>query len=308
MQRKGKHMSFEIIPYGGWQHNARLSDGNVELIVTLDVGPRIIRYGTVGGPNVFGEMPDQRGGCGEQEWMLRGGHRLWISPESASRSYELDNEPVQWEEVEGGVRAVQPPGPHTGIAKKLEVCLDENGVVTVHHELENAGKKPFDCAVWALSVMTTGGTAILPLPKKVPHGESFLHNQEWSIWPYSYMNDPRLTLGARYLRLRQDPQVQRPFKIGVAHRLGWVGYAVRGHLFVKHFSYDPGAKYPDGGVNFETFTNEGILELESLSPLETLQPGDTAVHHERWGLFTDVPECSTEDDLDAQVASRAAHL
>ena len=35
--------------YNGWQNCYRVSNGQIELIVTGDVGPRIIRFGFVGG-------------------------------------------------------------------------------------------------------------------------------------------------------------------------------------------------------------------------------------------------------------------
>src|SRR6516225_11433579 len=40
---KGK-VSVEKVEYKGWKNNLRLSNGEAELIVTLDVGPRIISY------------------------------------------------------------------------------------------------------------------------------------------------------------------------------------------------------------------------------------------------------------------------
>jgi hypothetical protein len=52
----------EKIEYKGWRNCYRVSNGEVELIVTSDVGPRVIRFGFVGGQNVFKEFPDQLGG------------------------------------------------------------------------------------------------------------------------------------------------------------------------------------------------------------------------------------------------------
>ena len=53
---------------------------------------------------------------------------------------------------------------------------------------------------------------------------------------------------------RQDPR-RGPNKIGIAHRPGWVAYLREGLLFVKRFAFREGATYPDGGVNFETYSN-----------------------------------------------------
>ena len=43
----------EKIEYKGWHNCYRVSNGEVELVVTGDVGPRIIRFGFVGGQNLL---------------------------------------------------------------------------------------------------------------------------------------------------------------------------------------------------------------------------------------------------------------
>jgi hypothetical protein len=65
----------EKTPYGGWNNCLRLSDGSLELVVTIDVGPRIIRLGVPGGQNLFKEFDDQMGKTSGTEWM-----KLWWSP------------------------------------------------------------------------------------------------------------------------------------------------------------------------------------------------------------------------------------
>jgi len=51
-----------------------------------------------------------------------------------------------------------------------------------------------------------------------------------------------------------------------------VAYQLGDCLLVKCFQWIEGATYPDGGVNFETFSNEQMLEVETLGPLVTLKP------------------------------------
>src|SRR5438034_11384259 len=82
-----KSVTVEEVPYGGWRRNLRLANGDAELIVTLDVGPRVIRYAAPGAPNLLGEAADQLGRAGEPGWMPRGGHRLWTAPEDPTRTY-----------------------------------------------------------------------------------------------------------------------------------------------------------------------------------------------------------------------------
>src|SRR5258708_7308482 len=71
----------EKINYKGWPNSYRVSNGQVELVVTADVGPRIIRYGFIGGQNLFKEFTEQLGKSGEKDFQLRGGDRVWKAPE-----------------------------------------------------------------------------------------------------------------------------------------------------------------------------------------------------------------------------------
>ena len=293
------------VAYNGWKNNVRLANADVELIVTTDVGPRIIRFGFIGEDNVFTEMPGQQGGAGEKQWMIRGGHRFWIAPEEAPKTYELDNAPVRVEEIPGGVRTLQAPGPLSGIAKTMEITLSpDTNRARIVHTLTNASSKPATLAPWALSVMKAGGMAIIPLPRKIPHTDRLTHNQEWSLWGYTDFSDPRWSLGGRYIFFRHDA-ARGPNKLGIAHREGWVGYQLGPYLFVKRFAWTAGAVYPDGGVNFETFANEDFLEIESLGALVTLAPGDTTTHVEEWSLHRNPAGCAGEDDADTHVRPRA---
>jgi len=297
--------TIETVPYRGWKRNIRLSNGRVELIVTREVGPRIVRFGFIGARNVFGELPEQMGGAGEKEWMIRGGHRLWVAPEEAPKSYELDNAPVEIRKIPGGIRTIQSPGPLTRVQKTMAITMAERrNEVTVVHRLINKSRKPITLAPWALSVMALRGVAIIPLPVKIPHTACLTNNQNWSIWGYTDFSDPRWTFGALYLLFRQDPK-RGPNKVGIAHRPGWIGYWRAGTLFIKRFAFKEGATYPDDGVSFETFANERLLEVESLGPLVTLRPGRSAVHTETWSLHRNVPACRTEADIDKYVAPLA---
>ena len=52
-------VTIEKVPYAGWPNCYSLSNGDVELIATTDVGPRIIHCGFVGSQNLFVEIADQ---------------------------------------------------------------------------------------------------------------------------------------------------------------------------------------------------------------------------------------------------------
>jgi hypothetical protein len=123
------------------------------------------------------------------------------------------------------------------------------------------------------------------------------------FWPYADFADPRYTFGTNAVLLRQV--ADRPAtKIGLGNPLGSVGYLNAGTLFIKRFGFQKGAKYPDLGSNFETFTNGDMLELETLSPLVRIGSGESVEHEERWELVTGVGEVKTLEDAAREVLPR----
>src|ERR1039458_2960471 len=133
-------VKIEKTSYQGWPNCYRISNGVVEAIVTGDVGPRVIRYGFVGGQNLFKEFKEQLGKSGEPEWQARGGHRLWIAPEDPVKSYAPDNGPVAIELHGGGIVCTGGVEALTGMEKKITVKMAPSGTaVGLIHELRNSG-------------------------------------------------------------------------------------------------------------------------------------------------------------------------
>src|SRR5512136_1129783 len=117
------------ISYGGWKNCLKLIGDGLELVVTLDVGPRVIRLGVPGSQNLFKEFDDQMGKTSGTEWMSFGGHRLWHAPEVFPRSYAPDFDPVEHEWKDNVLRLVQKTEPGTGIQKEIEISIQDE---TVH--------------------------------------------------------------------------------------------------------------------------------------------------------------------------------
>ena len=81
------------------------------------------------------------------------------------------------------------------------------------------------------------------------------------------------------------PRYTKPIKLGFDLNCGTVYYCLNGDIFCKRFDTAlPGGSYPDGGCAFETYTNENMIEVESLSELKTVKAGETAVLTESWSL------------------------
>jgi hypothetical protein len=310
--RKGK-LTVEKVEYKGWKNNLKLSNGDAELIVTLEVGPRVLSYRLADGKNVFKEYDNQLGKSGESTWMIRGGHRLWASPEDPARTYVPDNGPVAFAELgPGAVRLTPAPEAGVGLQKEMDVKLEPSGSrVTVVHRIRNVGKAPTDVAPWALSVMNGGGVEVIPLPPKRPHpgdakkatAADFGPDLRLALWSYTDLQDSRFHFGSRAITLRHDPH-KGATKIGLSHKVGYVAYLNAGTLFVKRFDHQEGKHYPDLGVNYETFSSQDMVEMESLGPLARLAPGEAVEHTEHWELVPNVQDFKDEAELDANILSR----
>ena len=92
-----------------------------------------------------------------------------------------------------------------------------------------------------------------------------------------------------------------PQKIGVFDSDGWAAYANKNALFVKQTPIQFDGVYPDLGANFEVFTNDQILEVESLGPLEMIPPKGMIDHLESWTLFDNVPQPENEEDVEKYI-------
>jgi hypothetical protein len=96
-------------------------------------------------------------------------------------------------------------------------------------------------------------------------------------------DDSGLLVRDDFILLHASPDLP-PAKLGYAGTVGWLAYWLDGILFRKRFELKPGAIYPDGGCNTETYCNNRDVELESLGLLETLVSGATTHLTETWEL------------------------
>jgi len=273
-----------------------IRNDDAELLITTDVGPRILRYRLLpDGENLFKTYEKDLGGQNEFEWKLRGGHRLWIAPEDNSLTYVPDNVAIPWEqEADLTATFLNPAAPPWSMEKSLQVSLDSHGSRAVLvHQITNRSEQALAIAPWALTVMRPGGFMLTPQPPLGEHPRDLLPNRRWILWPYTDPGDPRWRYSEKFLGLRQEHSADvKPIKMGLGTEEGCAIYVHGNTVFYKSFDFDADATYPDFGCNFETFTDANMLEVESLGPLVSLEPEQTVEHREEWKLMTldDVPD------------------
>jgi hypothetical protein len=211
-----------------------------------------------------------------------GGHRLWLSPETFERTYIPDDGPVGITEEDGSFTFTQPADPHYGIQKSIQIRLAaDTAQVELVHTIVNGGDQPLTGAAWTITQLQAGGTAILP---QVQEDTGFLPNRSLALWPYTDLRSPHIHWGNRYHFVTSDMQ-SGMLKIGFPNPRGWLAYWLDGVLFVKRAAYDPSAAYYDFGSSHECYCSPRFLELETLSGMTALAPGESLDHTETWDLY-----------------------
>ncbi len=289
-----------------WGRCIALRNELVELVIPLEIGPRVIRYGFRDGKNQFAEFPAQKADPDLGKWHSFGGHRLWHGPEDIVRTYLPDNDPVRIEASDSAIIIQQKLETPTLLQKEMEIHLDPNSThVQIIHRILNQSLFEVQLAVWAVSVMDTGGRAILPLPARGGHDENLRAQTSLNLWAYTDLQDPRWQFGQKYITFQQNPANSLPQKIGLSRSAGWLAYLNGGQAFLKKCGYVENWAYPDEGSALEIYADHKCVELESLSPLTTIEPGGCAELVEDWYLLKGIEMDADENALD-QILKLAA--
>ena len=221
------------------------------------------------------------------DFHFRGGHRLWHSPEAMPRTYVPDTGEVTIIDLPDGVILEMQTEAGTGIRKRIEIHLVvDKPSVTLTHTLINDGLWAVELAPWAITQFRLGGTAILPQAVGNVDAAGLLSNRQISLWPYTRINDPRLSLRDDFIIFHAEALLP-PFKIGYFNPHGWMAYWLDGVLFRKTFETQIGLPYPDNNCNAELYCGDRFIELESLAPLTKLEPNASVMHIEIWDIFSD---------------------
>lgn len=266
----------------------KLENEHVSLWITKSLGPRIIGLSAFGGKNMLAVLPNAKYEFpGQEDYYFRGGHRLWYSPEQPETTYIQDNSPVRVEEIDDGIKLIQPVDPPSYVQKSFRIRLsDTRAEVEIEHSLTNLGDNSINLAPWAVTQLRPGGVGIFPQQTSVDDEYGFWPNRQIILWPYTNINSPYIHWGNEAVTIDANMN-DGALKIGFPNPDGWLAYALQDRLFVKRAQYDPDAKYLDRGASSQIYCCETFIELETLGPHTTLESGDSVVHEETWEIYQD---------------------
>jgi hypothetical protein len=272
-------MKIQVVPHRHWSEVYCCSVGELELLVVTSIGPRIMSLRLNGGDNLLYEDGT---GFSVEAWRLYGGHRFATAPE-CDASYTPDNDQCEVDVAEHRLR-IRPPTSVLGLEKTLEIGPSlEGGGFEIRHVLTNTGTKPWKGAAWAITCVPAIGRVIVPLSPQAQGTSTPFRFWEGSKEACAMAGRPQWQAYENHLLIK-PPGVKG--KVGLYSDQGRLAHVQSGFVFLIESRGAGGAMdYPDEGCNVEVFTCRDFLELETLSPLQSLLPGESLVHLQAWRVW-----------------------
>jgi hypothetical protein len=265
--------------YHGWADSYFLSNEKAEVVVVPAIG-RVMQFGFLGEEGVFWEnraLDGQAPNWNAKEWINFGGDKTWPAPEADWSKYTRRKEwrpppafdalPLEARVSQNDLVLTSPVDPYYGIRTERRVQLDPTQpVLTITTTYERVRGEPSNVSVWVITQLKEPEKIFVPR-----RSESRLTNGYTLLIPKA---PPSLRVEKDWVSLNREPQAAH--KIGAdAGALLWVG--PKHALLIESRHVSGAADYPDGGNSKEVYTNPDPLkyiELETLSPLVRLKPGE----------------------------------
>lgn len=243
--------------------------------IATEFGPRITSLRLGNGPEQLAKLNPEVAITHESRiYRFHGGHRLWASPEDPPITYAPDDHKCRVTETDDAV-LVTAPADAAGLVKEMRVSVDGDSLL-IDHRIATDGAA-LRLAPWAITQLPLGGTAFAPLigGETAPSANRYL-----VMWPYTSIEDRRVTLSDDVLEIEAGEGPQLKFGVGPAP--GKLGYFRDGVVFLKEIEAAHDRTVPDFGSSGQVYVGQGFCELESVGGLAELSDGIEAVLRERW--------------------------
>lgn len=279
-------MELTEMEYENFGRCIRIQNGMIDCIVTIEKGPRMVRFGFIGEKNILYTDPErkykrQSDSCAAELeknafYYLYGGHRLQLC--QTPQVNFADNSPVVYSVSEEGVTFIPPKLKQMEIQLSYEILMGEEAHdIMIVHTAKNCSKEPMVFALLPATAVEGSGVAVVPQSHQDHPGRP---DRTLNLWPDTDIGDKRIFYGNRFLAVRQEPGNEKPLRIGTNNFPGWIAYAGTGFTLVKRFVATPQAAYPDSGSSTEIRLTPDFAELCTLSPMYQVKPGETVKHVE----------------------------
>lgn len=304
-------LEIKEIDYKNFGKCVLLTNGIIGVVVTIDFGPRVIEFGFCDKENLFYQdtkrtckiEPDS-GVNSEQTFYYYGGHRLWLSTERPAKAVLPDNAPVVYSILPESVRFSAPRQKGSNFQTGFEIFMGEDtSDIMVVHTAKNTAKEAQPCGLWPITMLKGEGVVILP--QNSDTSDHCRPNRAVVLWPGTEIHDERLFIGNRFLTICKTSEDKAPLKIGCNNILGWAAFVAPHYTFIKRYVHDVQAVYPDFGSSCEVDCQKDFVEIQSMSPMYRVEPGQEIKHVENLSLYQ-TPNCvnpNNEEDIQRYISN-----
>ncbi len=289
----------------GWNGAYVFSNGIIKSAVYPQLGGRIMQY-DLGDESLLWVNPNQTGRQPQDggEWINFGGFKNWPAPQA---QWDWPPPPlldggeytptVVEQTVDSIVFFLEGPVEQntsaSGLRFNREMRFYENtSRVRIEQRLLNVSCDQTEWSVWDITQVLAGD------------GQNSDHTDYWAYFPrasshsvdsYFFLQDeesmrPQLKPGHSE-GIDAFAYSGRGGKIGITTDEGWIAYVNErsGTAYIKKTTIEPNADYPDQQSMFQIYStnasgNQTYIEIEALSPIRDIQPGDSAVYTVDWYL------------------------
>jgi hypothetical protein len=289
-----------LIHYNGWPDSIQIENAETVLIVVPAIG-RIMHYQIKNHKNVLwqdrlldGQLIPEEGTSyddGPPKWFNFGGDKVWPTEQSEfpkingfawPPDYYFDGSRHQFEILPDGVRMTSPVSRFCGARVIRTIRLDAAGSgVRIEQSLEKVSLvhskdvEPIEFTIWSVTQVQNPKRILVPINPKSQFAAGYY------TFPNRYKVSDNFSTGdgvGSFIPSRKFPQ-----KIGVDSG-NWLAAVWDDQVFAQFFKMDDKGRYPDGGLPVEVYTSPRYTELELLSPLKSLKPGESIHYSIRWEL------------------------
>lgn len=238
------------------------------------------------------------------DWWNWGGDKSWPAPQGWSTEDEwpgppdpiLDAGEYDAEGAPDGLscRMVSRPDPRTGLQVSRWVRLDASrATMTVHTTMVNVSDRPRTWACWTVTQVEVEGPA-----RGATVRVGYEHDAPEPVVMFSPLGTPRVSeWHSDHVVIPVEDVVG---KLGFPGATGWIEFRSGDLALRQSFAVEPDAGYPDGGSRVELWMqypteqplaslqglslDARLVELECLSPLRQLAPGEETSLEVEWAF------------------------
>lgn len=279
-------MDYETTTFDGLEAIEILTT-EARMVIITGMGPRIAFWGKLGQENLLYWKNDD---LGREKWLLKGGHRVWVTrpgADEAEDAYAEDNTPCEIVESAHSISIIGGIHPLYKIQRGIEVQVIDESSLKVTSFLKNQGPMLYSGGVWAPTCIDPSG------------GKEFgivLGNRKLSwdlvkmVIPRAFgghtsrINDDQIAFNEDFMLIRPNG-IESKRMVMAPHGVIAMSWPDKDISFIKQSTFNPNGNYPLG-CNLAIYIGPDnfMVEMETYGEEQTVLPGETIRNNETWKL------------------------